>query len=274
MSADGEMAEGDADEELSRLRGEVDVLQEENRRLREEVARARQARYRRTAVALGALGVVAAGGGVLFPDVRDVLFSLAAIGLFSGFLVYYLTPEAVITADVGERVYEATARNLAAIVDELGLREESRYVPTADGAYLFVPQAADAGVPDVEEGPIVTREGARGLFVVSTGTTLFAAFEEALTAPLADGPRPLAVQLADGLVEQFELARSVDTDAEAGRVTFEVDGSAFGDVDRLDHPIAAFFAVGMAAGLEDVIELEVQAGDAYADWLVTCRWED
>lgn len=236
-----------------------------------------RATYRRTARWLVVVGAIAALGGLLFPDGREVLFALGGTGLFGAILTRYLTPGQFVAADVGERVYAATATNASALVDELGLRDERLYLPGngSPSPRLFVPRRAEYALPDDRSGPIVTRSAERGLLLEPTGGELFESFERTLDGSLATDPAAAATQLADGVVEQFELARGAEpsVDADEGRVTVAIESSAFGDVDRFDHPIASFFAVGLAESLDRPIELEVDPGDGRTEWLVTCRWE-
>lgn len=269
-------SEDDPADRVERL-AQVELLAEENRRLREEYARTRQSPYRRTASGLAILGLVAALGGLLFPDGRDVLFALAGTGLFGGLLTYYLTPARFVPADVSERIYATMAANEAALAAELGLTDDRRYLPTGDSrlARLFVPQRTEAEPPSTLSAPFVTDEDHRGLVLEATGTALFRAFERTLDGELATSPDVLGRQLADGLVETLEFARSADpdVDAEDGRATVSITESGFGDIDRFDHPIASFLAVGFAVGLERPVALEVVTAKGQADWLVTCRWE-
>ncbi|UTF54835.1 hypothetical protein NGM29_06100 [Natronosalvus rutilus] len=273
---EGPAAEGAADH-LDR-RAQLEVLAEENRRLRTEYARARQSRYRQTALGLAAVGLVAVLGGLVFPDGREVLFVLGATGFFGGVLTYFLTPAHVVAADVGERVYAAGAANGAALVEALGLSETRRYVPMAGSVRLFVPHSPDDVLTDLsdhaEAGPFLL-DDPRGLLLEATGQRLFDEFERALSGDLAATPTPLTTQLTDGLCEHLELARhaEVDVDADRGRATIAITESAFGDVDRFDHPIASFLVVGLATGLDRPVTLEVAPGDDRADWLVTCRWD-
>lgn len=258
------------------LAARIEVLAEENRRLRVEYARARQAQYRRTAAGLGVIGILAVVGGLLFPAGREVLFALGATGLFGAVLTLYLTPGRFVSADTGDRVYTAMSRNLAAIVAELGLSDTRVYLPPEDdSAWLYVPQRSEWSPPADRSGPIVVDEDHRGLLLDATGAPLLSAFERALTGDLGETPDRLASQLADGVVEQFELAEVVEPEVagDDGRVTFGVGGSAFGDLDRIDHPIVSFVAVGLAVGLGRPVAVEVAPGDERVDWLVTCRWE-
>lgn len=266
----------ESEDENLELAARAELLAEENRRLRAEYTRARRSEYRRTAYGLALLGVLAFVAGLAFPDGREILFALGFTGLFGGVLTLYLTPEQVVAADVGERVYAALAANDAALATQLGLGDERVYLPGDDApAHLYVPRWTEYDRPALDEGPLVVDEQSRGLLLEATGAFLFEEFER-VTDDLAATPAALATQLAEGITEVFELAGAIDTDVDprGGRATVRVSDSAFGDPDRFDHPLASFLAVGFAAGLDRPVTLEVDpgAGDDRADWLVTCRW--
>lgn len=262
------------DDDRRALEARVASLEAENRRLREAYGHARRATYRRTALGLAAVGLLALAGGLVFPAERPVFVTLGAIGLFGAVLTHSLTPERFVAADVGERVYTAGSRNLAALSRALGLRSTTCYLPSEGTvpARLFVPLYAAYALPD-GEGPLALAGDARGLVLEPTGGELLREFDRARTAPLAAEPAALAAQLCDGLVEGFELATSATPEVDPGgdRVTVAVSGSAFGVVDRFDHPIPSFLAAGLAAGLERPVTVDVAAGDDRADWLVTCQ---
>jgi hypothetical protein len=275
-----------ADAEATELAARVDVLAEENRRLREEYARARRARHRRTALALLGVGALAGLGGLAFPDARTVLFALSGTGVFAGVLTYYLSPERFVSAGVGEGVYRALAANGVAIATDLGLQDDRLYVPTdgptADApARLFVPQHAEYDVPDraALDGPFVVTdaERSRGVALSPTGGPLFDEFERALSGDLRDEPAALAAQLADGLTEQFELVERTRTAGEGtdGRLSVGVAGGAYDPVDRFDHPVPSFLGVGLAVGLDRPVAVETTpAEDDRVDVLVTCSWDE
>jgi hypothetical protein len=262
------------------LAAQVELLEDENRRLRAEYARARRSRYRRTAIGLAAVGAVAVLGGIAFPAGTTVLFSLGAIGVFAGLLTYYLTPERFVAATVGKAVYAAHANNSDAVVSELGLSEQHLYVPLESptrAATLYVPQVEDAAVPPasaLDAVFVVGENGQRGVSLRPAGGALLVEFERTLADPLADDPASLVDQLADGLIEVFELADGVDPElsSDGTQCVFGVTGSALGSVDRFDHPVGSFLATGVAVGLDRPVEMTVTTGDGRFDHRVTCSW--
>lgn len=276
-------AEGDTTNEAY-LAARVEYLRAENRQLREEYTRARRSQYRRTALGLAVVGALAAAGGLLLPDARQVLFAMAGIGVFAGLLTFYLTPERFIPADVGERIYGTLATNEDAIAADLGLSDVRVYVPTGTsgeaGVRLFVPQHDAYDLPPSEalDAPFVTPadDSQRGLSLRPTGGSLHEEFERATTGQPADEPAPLTSQLADALVEQFELLDSatVDVDAEAGRASVAVEGSLYGDVSQFDHPVASLLAVGLATALDRPVRLSIdRPDDDRMDALVSLTWD-
>jgi hypothetical protein len=255
--------------------GELEALAAENERLRAEYARAKRNEYRRSAVGLAAVGGVAALAALAFPSVRDVLFALAATGGFAAVLTYYLTPERVVAASVGERVYAAWASNATEIAAELGLSDERRYVPVSDGGVrLFVPQSAGAPTPE-PDGVFQSEEGSRGVALRPAGESLFGEFEATLTGGLAERPGPLVDQLAEGVAEAFELVEGAEGETENGAATLAIEGSAYGDATRFDHPVGSVFAVGLARGLDETVALEaVETPEGRAEYVFRATWAE
>jgi hypothetical protein len=275
------------------LLAELDLLAEENRRLRADGEHDRRRAFQRTALGAGLLGVLAAVGGVYLPGSSSVLFALAGVGLFTALLTYYLVPEQVLSASVGERVYAAYARTAEGVVADLGLHDAAVFLPVrgerADRSgsgvapiRLFVPQRADFELPSDDEAGdtfVVTDDDRRrGLSVVPTGAALLAEFEEAADSqslarlPVAD----YVGRVADALVDGFELVEfaGAEVDTAAGQVTVGVRQSALGPVDRFDHPVASFVAAALARRLDAPVTLETRATDGgRVDYYVTCRWE-
>lgn len=262
------------------LAAQVDLLAEENRRLRREYARAKRASYRRSAAGFAALGLVSTVAGVLFPGARTVLLALGGTGLFAAVLVAYLTPERFVAAEVGERVYAARSATVRDIRGELGLSDEQVYAPTPDGVRLYLPRRSKADLPPPDTltatfvvGAADGADEARGVTLQPTGADLFEAFERTLQGPLAEDIPTLGEQLSDGLTDGLELVETtrVEPDPEDGRLTVGVAGSGYGPIGRPDHPVASFIAVGVATALDTPVSATVVAGDDRVDEAVTIQ---
>ncbi|RLM71371.1 hypothetical protein DVK05_01440 [Halorubrum sp. Atlit-8R] len=250
------------------------VLEAENRQLREEYARARQAAYRRTAVSLLIVGLLGIAGGVVFPDARTVLFALGGTGIFAGVLTYFITPERFISAEIGGRLFEAVHADREATIDELGLRGDPVYVP-GDEVRLFVPRDTDAPLPesltDLDLFVVPADPTTGGVAFHPTGVPLFEEFSDTMDQSLGTRPQSAAPVLADALVEVFELADSAEStvDTDTQRVTFEVRGAGLGDPRAIDHPIASFLSVSLVEALAEPVEVTVTEEDPLT---VTCRY--
>ena len=270
-------------DERTTLAARVELLQEENHRLRQSFASARRAEYRRAAIGLALVGALAVLGAVAFSTVRTVLLALGATGLFAAVISYYLTPERFVSATVGEYVYSAAVADHDQLVTELGLQDTQIYVPTAtagdQSARLFVPEHREYSLPEEDELDslfvITENTRQRGVAFAPTGASLFREGRQAISGDVATAPNTLCDQLADATVEVFELAGSVTTDVDPadGRASIGIDDSAYGNIDRFDHPIASLFATGLAVMLETPITVDTTTGDDRAEFIVTCRWE-
>lgn len=277
--ADGSNA-GAGDVEIDQLRAQIVTLREENSRLRQEYSRARQSQHRRTAVGLATVGCLAIIAAGLFAEERTVLLALGATGLFGAILTAFLTPERFVPAAVGERVYGTFAENQERFLDALGLQEDRLYVPIereeSSSVRLFVPQQREYEIPDsdaLERGFVLPDERRkRGVSVVPTGAALFDEFLSVFDDKSSDSPAILSQQVADALVETFEMADAISTDVTEGQLTASVRGSAYGDVDHFDHPIPSLFATALASQLSTPVEVEIRSDDDREDEFVVCRW--
>ncbi|QCC51719.1 hypothetical protein [Halapricum salinum] len=277
-----EESTAESDDEAA-LRAEIEVLREENRRLRAEYARARQSEYRRAALVLIGAGLLSGLGGVLLTSAQTVLFALGGTGVFVGVLTYYLTPERLQPASVGQAVYRAMARTQTSITAELGLTEERLYVPIdaagEQSVRLFVPQHTTFDVPDDDalSDAFVLGESdrQRGFATYPTGETLFERFAETKSGSFEGDAESIATQLAGALVEQFEVLDATDVEAQEDRVAVAVSGGSYGPIDSFDHPVPSLLATGLARGLDRPISVSVERSpDRQADALVVCRWDD
>jgi hypothetical protein len=270
-------------EDRSTVVAQLELLEEENERLRQELSTVHRNRYRRAATGLAAVGALAVLGALLFPVLQTVLLALGGTGLFAALLIRYVTPERFVAASVGERVYEAVATDRPSLVEELGLQDEQVYVPlkgTTSAVRLFIPQYEEYELPEDEELETVlvipSGERSRGVSFEPTGGGLVGELRSAVAGELASEPSTLADQLADGLVEVFELVtRATPEVNEAnGRATISIAGSAYGHIDRFDHPVPSALTTGLATGLGVPVTVEVtESEDGDGEYLITCRWD-
>lgn len=276
MSGVVEVHEDLDEEDLEELVVQVELLREENARLRNEYARAKRAGHRRAAIGLAGVGAIAGIGGVVFPAQRDILFAIAATGFFAAVLSAYLTPERFVAASVGERVYTAMSESLRELVGTLGLTEERVYVPMGSEVRLFIPAREAYELPEAADlGEILVvpeRPAGRGISIHPTGAALLGELSELHTAASVHEQTDV---LSEALVETFELVDEVrpEVDPSGGNATFAVTGSVYGSVDRLDHPVASFLACGLAVATDQPVTLSVVPGDERVDHLLSCSWE-
>jgi hypothetical protein len=275
--------DGQAGRSRDALRLDIERLRERNEQLQTTYARARKAEYRRAALGMATLGVVAVAGAAVVPVVRTILLVLGATGLFGAVLTYYLTPERFVAAAVGRGVYRATAADRRALAAELGLADRRVYVPVAESGprvRLFVPQFEEYTIPpdaELAETLVVPDdETGRGVSFTPTGRDLYESFTEAVSGDPEADPRVLTTQLCDALVEQFELVVATDVDYDTGerRVTVSVEGSVYGPADSVDHPVVSVLAVGLARSLDEPVVADATGPDGDgSDFVVTYRWD-
>jgi hypothetical protein len=233
-------------------------------------------------------GLFVAVSAVEFPATRVLLLSTYWTFFSAAVLLYFLTPERRVRAAIGERIYEGVVANEAELVEAYDLQDVQVYLPsngagsvTTDDslAWLFVPRHAEFALPngDELESPFVASdvEWRRGLLFRPTGDGLFREFVSMLNGKVSDSPDELAIQLADGLSEGLELADRATPTAqpERQRVDFEIDDGLYEPIDRFDHPIQSFLAVGFAIGLNRPILVETAtASEGHSGGVVTCHW--
>lgn len=258
---------------------DVEQLKAENERLRREYARARQSRYRRTAVGLAVVGIVALSTATLVQSVRPVLVTLGGIGLYAAVLTVYLTPERFLSIGVAQSVYDSIDNTGGHLVTELDLTGRPTYIPGVGSApaRLFVPQSSTTELPSetrLESVLVPPDDTVGGLSFVPTGATLFRDFEQTLGDTVETTPELLAEQLGEGLTEVLELADHVRTDVnpDNSRLSVEIQNPVFDTLNRFDHPAVSFLATGLAVGLDRPVR--VTEWEDGPEFVVTLHWDD
>ncbi|WP_256546735.1 hypothetical protein [Halobellus inordinatus] len=285
MSHNAELQRDDAtdasepDDEQSadpeQLQAQVETLQAENQRLREQYAATQQQTYRYTALGLAGVGLLAGVAGVIITPAQQVLFALAGVGLFAAVLTWFLTPEQFIPVTIGHAVYAPLATNLDAVAGELGLSGNRIYLEQDQESRLYIPEGETTAIPDELDSTFTIGESPEetGISLHPTGRQLVDEFEESHSGPLPDTPSELSSHLVEGLVEGLELATDVDATADPDNhhIIFEITDPQFGSLSQFDHPVQSFLAIGIARGLETPVTVErVSVGDDEEQ--MTVRW--
>jgi len=237
----------------------------------------------RSALGFAILGVVASVGSFVSGGAarQAVLGAVAATFFFGALLTYVLSSEQYLPATVHESISADMAENGVALIDAYDLEETFVYLPRQDPsrhACVFVPKNPDYRLPNDREldSLLVTSpdDDLRGVSLRPTGATLVSRFRSMLEGELSSASNELAAQLADGLVEGYELADHVDL-VRSGEesIEFGVSGSVHGDSSGFDDPIQSFLAVGLTAGLDLPVVVESTSSDeSQYEYTVTCRW--
>lgn len=228
---------------------------------------------------LGILGVVTGAAGAVFADARTILFALCGTGLFAAVLLYVLIPERLVTATLAQRTYAPLAEIGPLLVDTIGLLDRRVYVPVqGNRVRLVIPDGNGTSV--AEDGTLgfdtYHDNGLQGVELPTTGDELLAEFRDRTTDTLATDAQELVMQLLDVLVEEFELVEGVNGRAQPSddRAVITVERSHYGPPTTFDHPVTAFLAAGLAAGLETPVSLDPIQQDEYGRYVISCRWQD
>ncbi|MBX0286464.1 hypothetical protein [Haloarcula salinisoli] len=206
------------------------------------------------------------------PTFRQTLVTLGVVGIFGSILLYVVTPERFLPADVTRAVESVRNQNVGWIVEKLSTSQQPRYVPTADGIKLFFPEFAGDETPDIAEVETGTEpsDSVSGIVLKPSGDP----FLQLVLAEAGRLPRSNAEavdSLSTALVDRFGLAEAATVESiDDDHVTIEVSGSIFDQKDNLDHPIVSLFATGLAHSSGTEVRPTVTTTDT-DDLLITLR---
>ena len=236
-------------------------------------------RLRVAVYSLGILGIMMGAAGIVFVDARTILFALCGTGLFAAILLYVLIPERLLTATLARHTYAPLAEIGPLLVDTIGLPDRRVYAPVqGDQVRLIIPDGDDTSVTG--DGMLVFDDyhgnEFRGVELPTTGDELLAEFRDRTNSTLATDAQELVMQLLDVLVEEFELVEGADGRAQPldGHAVITIERSHYGPPTTFDHPVSAFLAAGLAAGLETPVSLDPIQQDEHGRYVISCRWQD
>lgn len=215
------------------------------------------------AVAFAILGLAAAAlsaAGLVAPETQGIVAALGGAGVFLSLLTLALSPRRHHGRETA--LFERVAGNYERTAADLGLASAHYYVPTGSepSVRLFRPRDADAPVPSVDKlrATFVGRRDAGGLLGLALDPSGLALLEET-DADLPGEPRTLAGELCGAAVDRMEVAEIAqpNVDVDTGRATVAFRGTAYGSIERFDHPVRSFVGAGLALGLDRPVRTEV-----------------
>lgn len=260
--------------ELAEFERRLERLQARNEQLEKETDRF--SRYRPRFIALGFVGVglLSFLAALSVPEGQTVLFTIAGIGLFAGVLTRTVAHGHFVESQDAERVYGACAANYSAIVADRADSTSRRYLPDAQNRIRLLVPDDSTDVPKTLDQSTTIGKTQQGVVLEPIGNPFVREVKREAATDLTSVVATVE-QLADALEDRFEFVASADpvVDMDAGRVSVAISGSAFGAVDRFDHPVASILAVGLANQLEQPVRLEVTDDTDRGEWLVRCEWD-
>lgn len=208
------------------------------------------------------------GGGLLVPPLRKPLVALGCASLFGAILLYVVTPERFLAADVVRSIESATSRNLTSLVGRVDVAPTPRYVPTDSGVKLFFPDLATDPTPPPAE---LSGDPGQGLVLEPVGCELVSEMvfpTDEIPADTFDAMELLSPFLTDqlGLAERMAVESH-----DAEHVTVRVTGNVFDTDEPLDHPIQSVLSVGLALAVGKPVQPTLTAVEE-GEFLITFRW--
>lgn len=219
------------------------------------------------------LAAVLLAAAFLKPTLQGPLVALSAVSVFSSLLLYLVTPERFLAADVAASIASVASQNTALLVERAGVNPTPRYVPTDSGVKLFFPgQGTDTTPPaSALTGAGTEIDQADGLVLEPTGTELLgsAGFQ---TSKLPTDAEEALVILSPVIVNQFGLAdRATIESVDDQHVTLRVSGTVFHTEHTCDDPVQSILSVGLATALDAPVQPAMTV-DENDDLLITLQW--
>ncbi len=212
-------------------------------------------------------GVSSIIGGVFASSPRGVLIALGATGLFSGFLMYLVTPQRVIHASILERMHDAAVANVSLYVPHAKEQSEYTYVPhdgnePGDGAVLLY-------VPD--EKP----QHSAGSFVYPIGDSLLAEVDDRAMNDWSGSDVELGRQIVDSLQNGLEMVGTATCTVESSeqRATVEIKRSTIDSIGQFDDPVTSFVGTAFAFGLGHPVRVKTDTGSKN-EISISCLWNE
>lgn len=237
----------------------VDILYTQNQSLRSDYARARHVSHRQTAGALVVVSLIAVLGGIVFPNVRSMLFATGAIGVIGSVMTWYLTPGQTMPTEVTQSICNGAMTTLSDIRSTLGLEATVAYVPVGNRVRGFLPRHPEFTIPDDAPRSFPRNSDGSKCFTFSpTGLDLAYEVDQMKTTAEKTGMLAMAEAVAEALTEHYEIADGIEiaSNADDPSLNVTVTGSDFGSLAQIDNPITSTLACAISLNSENTIIVE------------------
>jgi hypothetical protein len=237
----------------------VDILYTQNQSLRSDYARARQVSHRQTAGVLVVVSLIAVLGGIVFPNVRSMLFATGAIGVIGSVMTWYLTPGQTMPIEVAQSICNGATTTLSDIRSTLGLEATVVYVPVGNQVRGFLPRHPEFTIPDDTPRSFPRDNDGSKCFTFSpTGLDLAYEVDQMKTTAEKTGMLTMAEAVSEALTEHYEIADGIEIESNADDpgLNVTVTGSDFGSLAQIDNPITSTLACAISLNSENPIIVE------------------
>lgn len=224
-------------------------------------------------VLVGGVGILASfAEPVAAADATATLATLGGTVLVAGVLNHLLVSGRELPPAVTESVYTAFASAVENVIAERDLSGDSVYVPAGgrSSARLVVPAAATD--PLARDWSAVDGAGSDDAVFVPTGEPLYRTYRRRRTPADLDDPERVLSRLGDALEGGFELVDGVSVTAADGTATVAFESCVLSDVDRIDHPVPSFLAVGLARETGRAVVVDTVRAGTDGSGTVELRW--
>lgn len=237
----------------------VDILHTQNESLRSDYARARQVSHRQTAGALAVVSLIAVLGGIVFSNVRSMLFATGAIGVVGSVMTWYLTPGQTMPIEVAQSISNGAMTTLSDIRSTLGLEATVVYVPVGNQVRGFMPRHPEFKIPDETPRSFPRNSDGSKCFTFSpTGLELAYEIDQMETTADHTGMLVMSEAVVEALTEHYEIADGIEiaSNADDPGLNVTVTGSDFGSLAQIDNPITSTLActISLNSGSPIIVE--------------------
>lgn len=167
---------------------------------------------------------------------------LAILGvaiIIGGAMLLYVTPSKYVPLALLNASAEAAAANIERIILGLNLSEKGIYLPpknlkNTESSLIFIPESIKTSLPTPEEANKNSLANEKtGAFITPPGAALSRLFEKGLGSSfIKTDLKQIQSKLPKLLVEDLELAQSVEIQIQGNTITLEITGSILDEICR------------------------------------------